>query len=121
MSYRIWDVLFIDFPFPDKKGTETRGERPAVVVQAQDFDEYPTLIVVPLTEGEFALHFKNSFQVFPTPINGLRQKCCAMPFQVRAIDKKRIIKKAGVLEDHYHRKMIQSLLNLFPSSESLSK
>ena len=119
MSYTTWDVLFIDFPFPDKKGTETRGERPAVVVQVQDFDEYPTLIVVPLTEGEFVLHFKNSFPIFPTANNGLKQKCYAMPFQVRAIDKKRIARKSGVLENHYYRKMAQSLSTLILSIESI--
>jgi mRNA interferase MazF len=118
MSYQLWDVLFIDFPFSDKRGTETRGERPAVVVQAQDTEEYPTLIVVPLTEGEFPIQFKNCFHVFPTTTNGLRQKSCAMPFQLRSIDKKRILKKVGILESHYYRKMIQALHNLFPTLDN---
>ena len=90
------DVLFINLP--NSGGREQSGRRPAVAVQT-DVAGDPMLMVAPVTSNLNAARFAFSVQIGPTAENGLTQESVVMIFQMRAIDKNRIVKKIGRLSD----------------------
>lgn len=90
------DVLLINLPFTD--GREQSGKRPAIAVQT-DVTGEPMLIIAPVTSNLSAARFAFSVQIEPTRENGLTQKSVVMIFQMRAIDKNRIVNKIGHLAD----------------------
>jgi mRNA interferase MazF len=57
------------------------------------------LMVAPITSNLNALRFKFSVQIEPSDENGLNQTSIVMIFQMRSIDKTRIIKTIGKLSD----------------------
>ncbi|WP_225931219.1 type II toxin-antitoxin system PemK/MazF family toxin [Leptolyngbya sp. 7M] len=79
---------------------EEKGYRPAIAVQT-DVAVSPMLIVVPVTSALGALRFPFTVQIEPSEQNGLTLPSVAMVFQMRAIDRKRIIRKIGELEMQY--------------------
>ncbi|MBW4583068.1 MAG: type II toxin-antitoxin system PemK/MazF family toxin [Tildeniella nuda ZEHNDER 1965/U140] len=92
------DILVVGLPESDKR--EEKGNRPAIAVQA-DVANSPMLMVVPVTSSLRALRFPFTVQIEPSATNGLTLSSVAMVFQLRAIDKKRIIRKLGELEMEY--------------------
>ncbi|RIK41648.1 MAG: hypothetical protein DCC55_11235 [Chloroflexi bacterium] len=86
------DVLLVSLPVSG--GREQSGRRPAVAVQA-DLAGEPMLMVVPITSNLTALRFTFSVRVEPSTENGLTVPSVVMVFQMRAIDKARIIRKLG--------------------------
>lgn len=90
------DVLLINLPVSD--GREQSGRRPAVAVQT-DVSGEPMLMVAPVTSNLNASRFKFSVQIEPSDENGLSQTSIVMIFQMRSIDKSRIIKTIGKLSD----------------------
>jgi mRNA interferase MazF len=53
------------------------------------------LIIAPVTSNLKALRFAFSVKVEPSPENGLTSASVVMLFQLRAIDKERILQKIG--------------------------
>ncbi len=90
------DVLLINLPMSD--GREQSGRRPAVAIQT-DVSGEPMLMIAPITSNLNALRFKFSVQIEPSDENGLNQISIIMIFQMRSIDKTRIVKKIGKLSD----------------------
>lgn len=88
------DVLLIRLPTSD--GREQSGTRPAVAVQT-DVAGAPMLMIAPVTSNFNASRFAFSVQIEPSGKNGLTQTSVVMIFQMRAIDKNRIVKKIGKL------------------------
>lgn len=88
------DVLLVSLPVSD--GREQSGRRPAVAVQT-DVTGEPMLIVAPITSNSNALRFKFAVKIELSDENGLDLPSVVMVFQMRAIDKARIIKKIGKL------------------------
>lgn len=88
------DVLLVSLPGSD--GREQSGRRPAVAVQT-DVAAEPMLMVAPATSNLRAQRFAFSVRVEPSIENGLTSSSVIMVFQMRAIDKMRIIKKIGSL------------------------
>ncbi len=86
------DVLLINLPVSD--GREQSGRRPAVAIQT-DVSGEPMLMIAPITSNLNALRFAYSVKIEPSEENGLTQTSIVMIFQMRAIDKSRIIKKIG--------------------------
>jgi mRNA interferase MazF len=66
------------------------------VVQT-DVPGEPMLIIAPVTSNLAALRFAFSVRVEPSPENGLTSPSVVMIFQMRAIDKTRIVRKIGQL------------------------
>ena len=91
------DVLLINLPVSD--GREQSGRRPAVAVQT-DVSGEPMLMIAPITSNLNALRFAYSVKIEPSEENGLTQISIVMIFQMRAVDKSRIIKKIGTLSDN---------------------
>ena len=88
------DVLLVSLPPSERR--EQSGRRPAIAVQTDQAGE-PMLMVAPVTSNPAALRFKFSVRVEPSPENGLTTSSIVMVFQMRAIDKARIVRKIGRL------------------------
>lgn len=110
------DVLLINLPSSDKR--EQSGRRPAVAVQTDVAGE-PMLMVAPITSNLNALRFTFAVKIEPSNKNGLTQTSIVMIFQMRAIDKSRIIKLIGKLSDEDLKKIdIEIWKMLKPPDES---
>jgi mRNA interferase MazF len=92
------DVLLVSLPNSDKR--EEKGNRPAIAVQT-DIATSPMLMIIPVTSSLAALRFPFAVRIEPSEDNGLTLPSVAMVFQMRAIDRKRIIRKIGELEPQY--------------------
>jgi mRNA interferase MazF len=92
------DVLLVGLPETDRR--EEKGNRPAIAIQT-DVANSPMLMVVPITSSLGALRFPFTVKIEPSNLNGLTLSSVAMIFQMRAIDRKRIIRKIGDLESEY--------------------
>ena len=90
------DVLLVSLPPSDRR--EQSGRRPAVAVQI-DLAGQPMLMVAPVTSNLAALRFAFSVHVEPSQDNGLTTPSVVMVFQMRAIDKGRIVCKLGRLSE----------------------
>jgi mRNA interferase MazF len=88
------DVLLVDLPPSD--GREQSGRRPAIAVQTNILGE-PMLMVAPVTSSLAALKYKFAVRVEPSPENGLSKTSVIMVFQMKAIDKRRIVRCLGHL------------------------
>ena len=88
------DALLVGLPPSD--GREQSGKRPVIAVQT-DVAGDPMLIVTPVTSNLNAGRFPFSVQIEPSKSNGLSVPSIVMVFQMRAIDKGRIVKKIGLL------------------------
>jgi len=86
------DVLLVSLPPSDRR--EQSGRRPAVAVQTDQAGE-PMLMVAPVTSSLAALRFAFSVRVEPSNENGLTTPSVVMVFQMRAIDKVRIVRRIG--------------------------
>jgi len=92
------DILLVSLPASDRR--EEKGKRPAIAVQAGSTLS-PMLMVVPVTSSLGAMRFPFTVRIEPSDKNGLTLPSVAMVFQMRAIDRKRIIRKIGELEPEY--------------------
>jgi mRNA interferase MazF len=90
------DVLLVGLPSSDRR--EQSGRRPAVAVQT-DIAGDPMLMVAPITSNLSALRFRFSVEIQPSSENGLDLPSVIMVFQMRAIDKGRIMKRLGKLSN----------------------
>lgn len=107
------DIVTVNLPVPsDHPGHEQTGYRPVIVVQTDITDpKLPTTMVVPMTSNLTAMRFPHTFRVDPSPENGLTMPSVLLVFQLRAIDKKRLGKNIGRLEQ-YHLQHLESEMRL---------
>ena len=93
------DIVWVELPRPATQGREQFGRRPAIIIQDEtQFDNTPTVIVVPVTSQKAALRFPATVLISPTPNNGLQAESIALVYQIRAIDRKRVQQVMGTLE-----------------------
>lgn len=90
------DILLVSLP--DSEQREQSGRRPAVALQT-DLDGEPMLMVAPVTSNLSAERFAFTARIEPTEDNGLTETSIVMIFQMRAIDKRRIVRVLGQLSD----------------------
>lgn len=88
------DVLLVSLPATE--GREQSGRRPAVAVQTDVAGE-PMLMVAPVTSNLRASRFSFTVVIKPSAENGLEESSVIMVFQMRAIDKARVVRKLGGL------------------------
>lgn len=79
------------------RGHEQKKARPCVIWR--DLDHVGLAVVIPFTGTVERDGFPHTHFVEPTSGNGLEKESIALVFQITAIDKKRLIKKLGVLGD----------------------
>jgi mRNA interferase MazF len=81
-------------------GREQFGTRPGIVVQADAADpQLPTTVIIPATSRLEAQRFPYTLTIQPSVLNGLDRPSVFLVFQARAIDKRRLIRRLGRLED----------------------
>ncbi len=103
------DILLVALPNSDKR--EEKGNRPAIAVQT-DGPNSPMLMIVPITSALAARRFAFTIALEPSPMNGLTLPSIAMVFQMRAIDRKRIIRTIGRLEPKYLSQLDAEIRNM---------
>jgi mRNA interferase MazF len=99
-SVRQWDLFRADLNFP--VGSEQGGEnRPVLVVSNDGFNgAFPVVTVVPLTKTEGKKRKVYDFEiVIPAGLCGNDAESIIMPYQIRTVDKKRLLVHMGRLED----------------------
>ena|SRR3989338_2647390 len=81
---------------PSTVGHEQSGSRPALV-----FAETGTnvVIILPFTSNLQALRFPYTMEIKPNKENGLSTLSILLVFQIRAIDRARLKRKIGILEE----------------------
>jgi len=95
--------------FPPTDGHEQSGTRPVIILS----DLNPnTAIIIPFTTNVQALRYLNTIEAQPSKENGLLETSIALVFQLRAIDKKRLIKKTGIVENNILLQIDQTLRNI---------
>jgi len=101
------DVVLCDFN--PVVGTEQAGIRPAVVVQIDRANAVsPHTIVVPFTT-KIRRVLLPSHVFIPAGAGGVAKDSVVLCEQIRVIDKRRIIKVLGHLEEPYMEKIAQAL------------
>lgn len=108
MEFKYGDIVLVDFN--PVRGVEMSKIRPAVVVSNNILNKYsPLCIVVPITGN---IERILPFHVFIPKLksNGLKNDSKALPEQIKSLDKSRIIKKLGVLEEKQLCEMERNLL-----------
>ena len=108
------DIHFIELPPPTGgSGREQSGNRPAVIVLSDNSPQgNPLTMVVPITGQLTALRFPYTFQVDPSPTNGLSQPSVLLVFQLRAIDRQRIRNIIGNLENNHLQRLNEEINRL---------
>ena len=102
---------------PDSDKREEKGNRPAIVVQIE-IAASPMLMVVPVTSSLGALRFPFVVRIEPSEINSLTLPSVAMVCQMRAIDKKRIVRKIGELDSEYLKQVDLEIWRMLKPSET---
>lgn len=92
-------------------GHEIKKTRPAVVVTGDVYNRYNWLVsVMPLTSHDTPEY--DQVLVEP-PEGGLTQASVSLPDQVRAVDRRRLVRRLGRLKPETLRRIDQSLRTVF--------
>jgi mRNA-degrading endonuclease toxin of MazEF toxin-antitoxin module len=105
---RQWDVFVADLDYP--VGSEQGGSRrPVIVVSNDGFNQsFSVVTVVPLTGTEGKRRKVYAFEiVIPAGLAGNPKESIIMPYQIRTIDKGRLLESMGRLEDLHVRGEIE--------------
>ena len=97
------EIWFADFP--EGKGHEQKGERPAIVIGNAN----GLIVVVPLTSSFSCYEYEYTLLIEPTEENGLTKDSLALVFQIGALDKSRLEHKMGWISKE-HKNAIDDLL-----------
>lgn len=103
-----WDVFRADLEFV--VGREQGGEnRPVIVVSNDGFNEHFSVVtVVPLTKTAGKQRKIYPFEiVIPAGLAGNPNESIIMPYQIRTIDKTRLVERIGRLTDAQTRTNIE--------------
>lgn len=87
-------------------GKEQKGTRPALILSDT---KTGLVIVIPLTTNYETLKYSNTLEIKKSKINNLDKDSVALLFQMRSIDKKRLINKIGNIEESYIIKVNNTL------------
>ncbi len=113
------DIILVDLPqSAGAPGHEQVGNRPALIVHEDaTINVYPVIVVVPFTGQLNAQRFPHTILVQPTPTNSLTADSVLLIFQLRAIDKRRILRTIGRLDPTTMSQVdieLRQLLGLMP-------
>lgn len=104
------EIWIVEIPGID--GREQRGLRPAIFIA----DTHTNIaVVIPCTSNLQALRFPFTARLEPSRGNGLDVLSVALVLQIRAIDKRRLVKRIGALEKPALKEldgMLKTLLGL---------
>lgn len=101
------DIWLVEIP--QTEGHEQTGKRPVIILADTESN---ITIIIPFTSNLQALRFPHTLEIEPSEENGLTIKSIALVFQIRAIDKRRLIRNLGELENTAINKIDKMLKNL---------
>lgn len=78
------------------RGHEQAGERPAVVIQSDDLSRLSTIIVIPTTTAMQRGSHRGTV-ILQSGEGGLREDSVALCYQIRVLDRNRLIRRLGQL------------------------
>ncbi len=104
----VWSV-----DLPKSGGKEQMGSRPSVIIANVEAN---IAIIIPFTSNTQALRFNHTIKINPTDENGLKSDSIALVFQIRAIDKQRLMGRIGKLENKHLVTIDKMLLEMFDLS-----
>jgi|TARA_B100001971_G_scaffold197432_1_gene206102 mRNA interferase MazF len=88
------EIWLVDIP--SSKGHEQFGPRPVIITSNPEVN---VIAIIPLTTNLDYSRFKHTLTINSSSNNGLNKKSLALIFQVRAIDKNKLIKNIGIIEN----------------------
>jgi len=104
-----WDTFVADLEYP--VGSERGGaRRPVIIVSNGGFNAaFPLVTVIPLTKREGKKRRVYPFEVvIPAKLAGNPVESIVMPYQIRTIDKTRLIRPLGRVTDAAVRRAIEN-------------
>jgi mRNA interferase MazF len=108
MDYQ-WTVFHADLD--PTIGREQAGERPVLVISAEPLNQaYEVVMVVPITSRKNNRPARLGEVLLPLAAAGLRAESFALCYQVRTLDKRRLTRAYGTLDDSSLRSQIQETL-----------
>lgn len=97
MEIRRGDIFLVSLD--PVKGSEQGKTRPCLIIQNNEGNKYsPTTIIAPLTTKHFEKEYPTNVRVSPED-SGLPEESTVLLNQIKTIDKTRIIRKLGRLND----------------------
>ena len=108
------DIVLVNLPqTTDGAGHEQVGTRPALIVHEDaTSDTLSVVMIVPFTSNLKAQRFPRTIFIEPSKSNGLAVPSVLPVFQLRAIDRQRVGRKMGHLEDELMEKVNQEMKDL---------
>ena len=102
MMIKKYDIVLVNLN--PTKGSEQKGIRPCMVLQNNGANLYSnTTVICPISSK--IRRFPHTLILNPSKTNGLKNESRLDILQIRTIDKERITKKMGILDDHYRMEM----------------
>lgn len=94
------EIILVELPQADTSGHEQVGTRPALVVHDDaTSDSLSVVMIIPMTSNLNTKIYPHTILVQPSSQNGLSVPSVLLVFQLRAIDKRRVVKTLGSLEE----------------------
>jgi len=87
-------------------GSEIQKTRPCIVISPNEMNMLKTVIVAPMTSKGFDF-------IFRPKIEFEEKEGLVLLDQIRAVDKKRIVKKIGQVEEDTSLEILRTLLEMF--------
>jgi mRNA interferase MazF len=108
------DIVLVNLPqTANGAGHEQVGMRPALIVHDDaTSDTLSVIMIVPFTSNLKAQRFPHTILIQPSGDNGLTVPSVLLVFQLRAIDKQRVTRKIGRLEEELLEKANQAMRDL---------
>ena len=111
-----YDIVLVNLN--PSKGSEQKGIRPCLVIQNNGANMYANTTVVCAISSKIR-RLPNTLITSPSDENGLKQESKIDFLQIRTIDKSRIIKKLGSLEEKYRAELKERITMSFDLNDIL--
>lgn len=93
-----------------RKGSEQGGRRPCIVLQTNAVGHVArTLLIAPLTSQKIEKVYPHQVFIKKSKVNGLREDSKLKLDQLRVIDRERLAKRMGALENDYQPSIFQAI------------
>lgn len=110
MDVKWGDVIYVDVG-NEAKGSEQKGNRPAIIVQNDIGNRYSSTTIVALITSQEKRYMPTHVIVEPWQ-SGLNKVSTIMLEQIKTIDKSRIISKVGHIETDWLKEKIKKSLTI---------
>jgi len=108
VAYR-WAIYFANLA--PVVGAEQDKVRPVLVISQEEINQIlPVVNVLPITSRKQGRKIYPNEVLLPTEASGLKNESIVLCYQIRTLDKSRLRKCVGIIEDSVVKEAIQSAL-----------